>query len=331
MKGLDLHRAFFEECGRPLLAQAFPDEFPLIAVASVGFGSDRLGADDAFSQDHCWEPGFQLFSDRLPRESLKRMEAYLCENLPWEFHGFKRSDLHGGVNTIRAWTIDEFFQTMTSFARPPDQDRRWLLIIDESLNLVTNGEVFYDPTGDFTRRRKAFEYYPGNVWRFKLAGRAHRIDVKRYQTERCFAHGEEVAANLMLCEGLREVFHFACLVNRRYAPYDRWLHWMFRRLPLLAGEVEPLVQNIFNTTVLGQKHSIYEQIVTLCAEWSYAHGLATRVVREHAPNGTLWWADLHDAVQGELKDFPERDWVGVEYPYGSLFALGGDFRKLLGD
>ncbi|HLV80879.1 MAG TPA: DUF4037 domain-containing protein [Chthonomonadaceae bacterium] len=314
-----------------MLAKAFPDEFPLIAVASVGVGSDRLGADDDFSQDHCWEPGFQIFSDRLPREALKRIEAFLCENLPWEFQGFQRSDCCGGVNTIRAWAIDEFFQTMTSFAWPPKQDRRWLLILDEALCLVTNGEVFYDPTGDFTQRREAFGYYPENIWRFKLAGRAHRIDVKRYQMERCIAHGEEVAANLMLCEGLREVFHFVCLVNRRYAPYDRWLHWMFRRLPLLAGEVEPLAQGAVETTDIAQKLSLYEQIVTLCADWVYAHGLAARAECEHAPSGTLWWMDIRDAVQGELKDFPERDWIGVEYRYGSLFALGGDFRKLLGD
>ncbi|KKM04664.1 hypothetical protein LCGC14_1761970 [marine sediment metagenome] len=321
MKGLDLHRDFFRECGRPLLAKTFPDEFPQIAAASVGFGSDRLGADDEFSQDHAWEPGFQIFSDRLPRDLLKRIESHLYENMPWEFRGVRRSDCCGSPNTIRAWTVDEFFASMTSFARPPERDRLWLLMTDEALYHVTNGEVFYDPTGDFTKRRELFGYYPENVWRFKLAGRAHRIDVQRYQMERCAAHGEEVAADLMLWEGLREVFHFACLINRRYAPNDRWLHWVFRRLPALAGDIEPLVARISRTTDMSRRLSLYEKIVASCAGWAYEHGLATK--------GKYWWADLREAVQGELRAFPVPSWVGVEYKYSSQFALGGSFRGLL--
>jgi len=154
MKGLELYRDFFEECGKPLLMQAFPEESPLIAVASVGCGSDRLGADDECSRDHCWEPGFMLFSDRLSREALKDIESYLFEHLPWDYAGFARGDARGSVNGIRAWTIDEFFSMFTSFATPPAQDRQWLLIADEALYHVTNGEVFHDPTGDLTRRGK---------------------------------------------------------------------------------------------------------------------------------------------------------------------------------
>ncbi|MBI3912340.1 MAG: DUF4037 domain-containing protein [Armatimonadetes bacterium] len=321
MKGLDLHRDFFREYGRPMLAKVFPAEFPLIAVASVGFGSDRLGADDEVSRDHCWEPGFQVFSERLPRDVLKRIELHLYENLPWEFRGVKRSACCGSPNTIRAWTVDEFFASMTSFAKPPERDRLWLLIADEALYHVTNGEVFYDPTGDLTKRRELFGYYPESVWRFKLAARAHRIDVQRYQMERCAAHGEEVAANLMLYDGLREVFHFACLANRRYAPNDRWLPWVFRRLPALAGDIEPLVVSISRTTDLDRRLSLYAQIVALCADWAYGNGLAVR--------GRYWWADLREAVPGELKDFPVPGWVGVEYRYASQFALGGNLGGLL--
>ncbi|MHB0935225.1 MAG: DUF4037 domain-containing protein [Armatimonadota bacterium] len=322
MKGLELHRQFFEACGKPLLMRNFSEEYELIAVASVGFGSDRLGADDEYSRDHCWEPGFQIFSDRLPREVLKDIESFLFENLPWEFAGFERSDCQGSPNTIRAWTIDEFFSGITSFAHPPATDRQWLLIADEALYHVTNGEVFHDPTGDLTRRREIFGYFPDNVWRFKLAGRAMRIDVQRYQMERCIAHGEALATDLMLHEGLREVLHLICLVNQRYAPNDRWLPWLARRLLLLAPDIDPLISRIRATSDLPQRLSLFEEIEQKCADYCYGNGLA--------PQGQCWWADLRQAVAGELRDFPVPSWIGVEYAYSSQFGIGSDFRELLG-
>lgn len=331
MKGLELHRSFFEECGKPLLIQAFPEEFELIAVGSVGYGSDRLGADDECSQDHCWEPGFQIFSDRLPQERLQEIESYLFEHLPWDYKGFQRTDCLRSPNGIRAWTVDEFFKHVTSFSSPPTSDRQWLLITDEALCHATNGEVFHDPSGDYTRRREAFGYYPDNVWFFKLTGRAFGISVRHYEMKRLLAHGEEVTADLMLSEGLREVFHFICLVNRRYAPHDRWLHWMARQQPILAGEVDPLVTSIRETTDIRRRLSLYAEIMNLLANYVYENGLAAR--GEHpwvsSDDPLSLWRDLYDNVTGDLKEFPFPSWVGVEYKYGSQCGVG-DFREFLG-
>jgi hypothetical protein len=129
-----------------------------------------------------------------------------------------------------------------------------------------------------------------------------RIEVQRYQMERCLAHGENVAAHLMLSEGLREVFHFVCLLNKQYAPNDRWLPWVAHRLPVLAAVIEPLVIRIMETTDGHQQLSLYQQMVTLCADFIYDNGLA--------PRGQYWWADLRQAITGELKDFPLPNWIG---------------------
>jgi len=330
MRGLDLQRGFFNDCGKPLMMQAFPQEFALLAVASVGFGSDRLGADDEFSRDHCWEPGFQIFSDRLSPEALKDLESYLFEHLPWEYAGFKRTDCRGSPNGIRAWTIDEFLTWFTSFAKPPERDRQWLLIADEALCHVTNGEVFHDPTGDFSKRRQAFGYYPDNVWRFKLAGRAMRIQGARLEMERCLAHGEEVAADLMLHEGLREVFHFVCLINRRYACHDKWLPWVVRHLPVLADDIAPLITRLRDTTDVRTHLACFTEMETVLADYVYDNGLASR--GEYwwttLPGRNPWWADLRETITGELKDFQDNPhWIGVEYRYAS--QSGSDLLKLL--
>lgn len=328
MKGLDLHRNFFNDCGKPLLMQQFPEEFKLLAVASVGCGSDRLGADDEHSHDHCWEPGFQIFSDQLPIEVLKNIETFLFENLPWEYAGFKRTDCLGSGNGIRAWTIDEFFSAFTSFAKPPVQDRQWLLIADEALYHATNGEVFYDPTGDLTRRREAFGAFPDNIWRFKLAGRAARISCHRYEMQRCLTHGEILAADLMLHEGVREVLHFLCLINRRYAPNDRWLPWVVHRLPVLVSDVEPLITLIRETTDIRSRLAYYVEIETALAEYVYKNGLATRYEGWWPSHANRWWMDLRENVISDLQNSYGPHWIGVEYRYSSQFGIG-DFRTLL--
>ena len=303
------------------MMQAFPDEFSKLAVASVGFGSDRLGADDEYSRDHNWGPSFHIFSDRLSPDALSKIESYLYEHLPWDYAGFRRIDCpRSGDNGIRAWTIDEFFSMVTSFAIPPTQDRQWLLITDEALCHVTNGEVFHDPTGDLTHRREAFSALPDNVWRFKLAGRAMRISVQRYNAERCLAHGEMLAADLILNEGVREVLHFLCLVNRQHASYDKWLPWQVRRLPVLAGEIMPLISRMQESTVAGNRLTLYIEIDTMLASYIYDHGLAIR------DQGL--WRDLRQTITSDLKDFAAPTWVGVEYRYTSQCGIG-DFRKLL--
>ena len=61
MNGLELSRAFFEECGRPMLEAQFPDLMPYLAAGLFGSGSECFGYDDDVSRDHDFEPGFCLF------------------------------------------------------------------------------------------------------------------------------------------------------------------------------------------------------------------------------------------------------------------------------
>jgi len=325
VKGLNLQRAFFEKCGKPLLRKKFPKEFEKLAAASVGFGSDRIGADDKFSRDHMWEPGFQIFSSHLDLEKLLSIEKVLHEELPWEFWGFKRSDTPRHVHGIRAWTIDEFFEFMTGFARPPKDDPAWLRILESDLLCATNGETFHDPTGELSKRRDAFKYYPDNVWKYRLGGRAWRIFVWRASAERTLAHREAISATMQITEGLREVMHFGFLINRQYAPWDRWLHWAFRRLPKLAPSVDPLITQIWNVHDCNEKLRLYAEIENCCAQHVYAEGLAIKP--KH------WFGILRNAVEGDLAKEPYSTlpfWIGTEFRYGGLSPYGGDIRKLFG-
>ena len=46
---------------------------------------------------------------------------------------------------------------------------RWMSIPIPALRTVTNGEIFTDPLGEFTRRRETFAAYPKDVRLRKLA------------------------------------------------------------------------------------------------------------------------------------------------------------------
>jgi hypothetical protein len=216
--------------------------------------------------------------------------------------------------------VDEFFQQMTSCAHPPKDDLSWLNITEEALCHVTNGEVFHDPAGDFSRRRDAFAYYPHSVWLFKLAARSHRAEML-YELARALRHGEGITAELILADGIREVMKFVFLANRCYAPYDRWLHWGFRRLRVLTPVIQPLVEKLYRRHDWVDRHAACSEMVNACAGWAQEAGLVAST--------ECWWRDLRKQVVGPLQQYPP-GWVGAEYRYGSQFSLGGDFRKLYG-
>ena len=93
MKGMELAKAYYEEFGRPMLEEQFPDLKDKIAVGLTGSGSECFGFDDDTSSDHDFEPGFCLF---LPGEDvIDRQEAFRLERayakLPKEYAGFSRS------------------------------------------------------------------------------------------------------------------------------------------------------------------------------------------------------------------------------------------------
>ena len=115
MNGLELSRAFYERCGKPMLEQEFPELLPYLAIGLFGPGSECFGYDDSVSRDHDFEPGFCLF---LPEEAVVgRRQEFLLERayakLPRSFEGVMRPVLqpvggarHGIDMRVSAAAID---------------------------------------------------------------------------------------------------------------------------------------------------------------------------------------------------------------------------------
>lgn len=89
VRGLELSRKFYEECGKKLIASELAELEGQIAAGLVGEGSECFGFDDDISRDHDWGPAFCLW---LPEDVLvanaERIEKALS-GLPESFEGFR--------------------------------------------------------------------------------------------------------------------------------------------------------------------------------------------------------------------------------------------------
>ena len=269
MNGLELSRAFFEKCGRPMLEESFPELLPFLAVGLFGQGSECFGWDDAVSRDHDFEPGFCIL---LPEEAVvDRRSAFLLERayakLPRRFEGVERPLLQpvGGARRGVQRT-EEFFQKTIGSPNGVLSQRDWLALPEQALAEATNGELFLDNWGEVTRIRENLRVYPEDVRLKKLAGQLLLMEqAGQYNYPRCLRHGESGAAQLAVTEFVRSGMAACFLLNRRYRPYYKWSFRALRELPQLC-ELAPLFEALLTTdNSAGQVLSKAGQIETIAA------------------------------------------------------------------
>lgn len=273
MTGIELSRAFFEECGMPMLEEQFPDLLPFLAAGLFGSGSECFGYDDEISRDHDFEPCFCLF---LPEEELvSRRSAFLLERayarLPASFRGFEREKMlpvggarHGVLRT------GEFFQKTVGSADGSLDLRQWLTLPEQALAEAVNGQVYYDPFGEVTQIRKALAYFPEDIRLKRLAGQLLLMaQAGQYNYRRCLKHGEPAAAQVAVFEFVKSTMSVVFLLNRCYQPYYKWGFRALRELPVLSDLADPL-ERLITTDSRGdaaeEKASAIERIAEAVLE-----------------------------------------------------------------
>lgn len=234
MKGLELSKKYYALYGKPMLEKEFQALLPYLAVGFVGSGSDRFGFDDEVSRDHDFEPGFCIF---LPgEETVDRRQAFLLERayqkLPKEFEGVKRGMLSPvGGNRNGVIRTADFYQAAVGQADGALSMDAWLHIPDYALAEATNGEVYDDPYGEFTRIRQNLLSMPRDAWLKRLAGNLLLMaQAGQYNFPRCLRHGEPEAAQLTLMTFVEAAMKTAFMFRRRYMPYYKWSFRALREL-----------------------------------------------------------------------------------------------------
>jgi len=254
--GLRLCRAFYLEVVRPIIDDAFPGLQH--AAAILGTGSEVLGLDDARSTDHHWGPRAMLFLDAEDLRQLgDRIDETLAMRLPPAFMGYSTNfaaPIERGTRLLEpvagppiAHRVElleptAFFDAMLGF----DPRRRvttadWLFTPSQRLLEVTSGEVFHDALGALTSARAALAGYPRDVWLYAIAQQWQRIAEEEPFVGRTQERSDEIGVRIQTARLVRDVMRLCFLLERRYAPYAKWLGTAFARLacaPSLSALLE---------------------------------------------------------------------------------------------
>ncbi|MBN1835522.1 MAG: DUF4037 domain-containing protein [Spirochaetales bacterium] len=269
MKGLDLAESYYREIGSPMIAAKFPEHKKRIAAGLVGPGSECFGFDDELSRDHDWGPGFCLWLTEQDRPAIgpTLQEAY--DRLPTRFRGLgPRVASLGEEGRVGVCGVVPFFRTYTGLERPPQSLREWLAIPEASLAVCTNGRVFDDPAGVFSAWRETLKgFYPRDVWLKKIASRCATVaQAGQYNFERSLRRGERFAAHYALTQFCADAMSLVFLLNRRYAPFYKWMHRAVRDLPLLGARIHAMVAELTEERDDGARVPMIEEMCGLLIE-----------------------------------------------------------------
>lgn len=270
MNGIELARGFYKEYGAPMIREQFPDLESVIAIGLVGSGSECFGFDDEVSRDHDFEPGFCLFipdEDVIDRQVCFRLERAYAK-LPKEYKGFKRQMMSPvGGNRHGVIRIGDFYEAKTGARDGVLTCEQWLTLPSYALAEATNGEVFRDDFGLFSKIRASLLNMPEDIRLKKLAGNLLLMaQAGQYNYKRCLAHGETAAAQLAAIEFSKAAMQTVFLLNKTYMPYYKWSFRAMRKLKKLSNLAETLefLLTTENTGDLAEtKYLVIEDIASM--------------------------------------------------------------------
>jgi len=223
----ELNAGFYAAAVRPLI------DGHRHAAALLGWGSDVLGYDTERSTDHGWGPRLLVFLDA--ESAVPECAARLDAGLPERFGGwpvrFGWDEVaprhHVTVTTLSAWLTG--FLGIDATAGMSTLD--WLLTPQQRLLGVVAGRVYADDSGDLRQLRELLRWYPDQLWRWLLACQWHRVAGEEAFVVRTTEVGDEAGSAVVGARLVRDLMRLALLLDRRYAPYGKWLGTAFARMP----------------------------------------------------------------------------------------------------
>lgn len=242
--GMQLAKEYWQTYGKQLLElPKFRDYKNRIAAGLVGHGSECYGFDDEISRDHDFGPGFCIW---LTDEDYAKIGDDLqaaYNDLPQEYAGFgsreetPRAKSCENSKRVGVFSISEFFENITGFSAAPSKNEPhlWLSLSEPTLAAATNGQIFADPLGEFSKTRQSFKLMPDDV-RISLISRrlGMMAQAGQYNVPRMLARKDGAATWLSINEFVRATASIVFLLNNPisagYLPYYKWQFAALRKL-----------------------------------------------------------------------------------------------------
>ncbi|PIM89203.1 hypothetical protein CI111_07390 [Fusobacterium animalis] len=247
IKGLELSKRYFYDIVLPEFEKTLFDILPLCAFGLVGEGSECYGYDDELSQDHDFGPSVCIWLRKDDYLKYKYRINKVLETLPKTYLGFQElKESEWGYNRRGLLNIEDFYFKFIGSVNPPQTINDWQKIPETALATVTNGEVFLDNLGEFTKiREQLLNYYPEVIKQNKITTRLMNISQHgQYNYMRCLRRNDLVAANQCLYLFVDEVIHLVFLLNRRYKIFYKWANRALLDLKILGNEIHKLLQDM---------------------------------------------------------------------------------------
>lgn len=254
-RGLDLAGAFYAEAVAPLLGDV-PH-----AASLLGWGSDILGFDTVRSTDHGWGPRLQVF---VSADRVAAVQALIDKGLPREFHGWSTQfgwDAHAVKHHVEVAALDDWVRARLGF-NPNDgvAVSDWLTTPQQVLLELTAGAIFRDETGGLASIRERLAWYPDDVWLWLLACQWRRIAQEEHFVGRTAEVRDELGSRILAARLVRDIMRLGFLMERRYAPYSKWLGSAFMRLDLHAEIGDALLEAMEATSYEPRERALVAAI-----------------------------------------------------------------------
>lgn len=224
ISGIELAKQFYEEYGAPMIHEKFPEYEDKIAVGFVGEGSERFGFDDEYSMDHDFGPGFCLWITEMVYEEIGESLQAEYDKLPLSYKGVTRTNTEMAQGRVGVAVIGDFYEKYTGHRNAPKTVEEWVQIDNYKLATVTNGVIFRDDSGIFTEIRSQFMKQPESARLVKLAREISAMaQTGQCNYPRSMARKDYVTSKICIAEFMQHTMKCLFILNKRYAPYYKWL------------------------------------------------------------------------------------------------------------
>lgn len=303
-KGMDLCEDFYKEYGIRMIREKFPMYEKEIAVGLVGEGSECFGFDDSVSRDHDFGPGFCMWlTDSVYDEIGKELQDEY-DKLPKTYMGITRKTTKKANKRVGVFRIKDFYEELIGTPDVPSTQNQWLFVEDYQLAAATNGKVFRDDLGEFSRiRRELLKHYPEEVRVKKIAREAALMAQSgQYNYARMYGRGDHVTALIALSEFMKHTMMMVYLLNHRYAPFYKWMHRGSEKLIIL-----PQIHDILDRL---SKMSVGDEAIPETIEF-----IVALIIREMKKQGLTTGSDnyLDHHTENILKSIPEKTEKGESF------------------